>query len=461
VTRDAAHVPPAGRASYPLRPGNAVRPLVDGAPAFRRICEAIESARHCVWLTVAFIERDAALPDGRGSLFDLLDRAVERGLDVRVLLWREPRLAEIDPGSAHFGGSEDDRRWLLARGSRFQARWDRLDGGACQHQKSFLIDAGEPSEVAFVGGINIDERSMSEPGYPERSLGNVHDVYLELRGPSASDVHHNFVQRWNEASERAREDGAWPAPSETGDLEPPRFLSASAGDVPVQISRTVPAGRYSSEFPAPGHKPFPVSLGEESAFEQYVSAVAAAERTLYFENQAIASPIVVDEIERALVRGVRVVFLVPASAHPAVVAARRSSRAAAFFAKLASLGRFDHFTLATLSASRGDGRYEEVFVHAKVAIADDAWATVGSTNVTERSFRHHTELNASFWHAPTARSLRETLFENALGRSVAGLGELEAFDLYHEVCLANRDRRTLWQPLEGLAWALDPAHYGA
>ena len=33
--RDAHHVPPARRGAYPVRPGNAVCPLVDGEPAFR------------------------------------------------------------------------------------------------------------------------------------------------------------------------------------------------------------------------------------------------------------------------------------------------------------------------------------------------------------------------------------------------------------------------------------------
>lgn len=461
MSRDAAHVPFAARASYPLREGNRVRPLIDGAPAFRRICEAVESARSSVWVTVAFIERDVVLPGGRGSLFDVLDRAAARGLDVRALFWREPRLARLEPGSTHFGGDADDLDFLRRRGSSFQARWDRLDDGFCQHQKSWIVDAGEAPEIAFVGGINLTADSMSEPGYAAREAGNVHDVYLELRGPAATDVHHNFAQRWNEASERARDDGAWPPGGGTTDLEPPRFLSPAAGDVPVQISRTVAKGRYSVETPPPGHKPFPIAEGEESALEQYVSAVAAAERTLYFENQAIGSPIIVDEIERALVRGVQVVFLVPGNAHPAFVAARRSPRAAPFFDKLAALGRFQNFTLAAIAASRGEGLYDEIYVHAKVAVVDDAWATVGSTNVAERSFRRDTELNASFWHAASARSLREQLFENVLQRPVSGLEEGEAFALYRETALANRDRRTLWQPLDGLVYALDPAHYGA
>jgi hypothetical protein len=65
--------------SYPVRTGNAVRPLVDGAPAFRRIGEVIDRARHSVWLTVAFYTPDFRMPDGRGSLFDVLDRAVAPG----------------------------------------------------------------------------------------------------------------------------------------------------------------------------------------------------------------------------------------------------------------------------------------------------------------------------------------------------------------------------------------------
>jgi cardiolipin synthase A/B len=44
--------------SYPVRYGNAVRPLVDGVPAFRRIGEVVDQARHSVWLTVAYFALD-------------------------------------------------------------------------------------------------------------------------------------------------------------------------------------------------------------------------------------------------------------------------------------------------------------------------------------------------------------------------------------------------------------------
>jgi cardiolipin synthase A/B len=198
-------IPFVSSGSYPTRPGNRVRPLIDGVPAFRRIGEGIADARRSVWLTVTFFAPDFCFPDGRGTLFDVLDRAVEQGLDVRVLFWRP------NPESSRYGrtfpGSQADRDMLHARGSRFLARWDRAHAAYCQHQKTWVIDAGQPSETAFVGGINLSAENMGIPGHLDGARR--HDLYVEVAGPSATDVHHNFVQRWNEASERATEDGRW------------------------------------------------------------------------------------------------------------------------------------------------------------------------------------------------------------------------------------------------------------
>jgi phosphatidylserine/phosphatidylglycerophosphate/cardiolipin synthase-like enzyme len=51
--------------SYPMRSGNLVRPLIDGEPAFRRICQAIEVARKSVRVTVTFMWAAFEMPDGR------------------------------------------------------------------------------------------------------------------------------------------------------------------------------------------------------------------------------------------------------------------------------------------------------------------------------------------------------------------------------------------------------------
>jgi phosphatidylserine/phosphatidylglycerophosphate/cardiolipin synthase-like enzyme len=461
-------VPSAARASYPLRAGNLVRPLVDGEPAFQRIAKAVAAARTSVWVTVAFVEPDLLLPGAAGTLFDLLDRAAARGLDVRALFWREPELDRMLPGAVHFAGNEAQRAWLAVRGARFLARWDHLPR-YCHHQKSWLIDAGLAGEVAFVGGINLDHGSMVAPGHRPIADGrrcddrylNIHDLYLELRGPAATDVHHNFVQRWNEASERERDDGAWPDAGRAGTLVFPVDVTPAAGPIAVQVTRTIRAGRYRDGTPPPGGSAFPVAEGEQSVLEQYLAAIDAAERTIHFENQFIASSAVLERLEVALARGVEVVFVVPAVPMDDVRAARSDPRAAAFFAQLAALGRHPGFTLAGLAASCPDGRYEDVYVHAKAALVDDAWVTIGSTNVLTRSFHGDTELNASFWDPGTARTLRRALLLEHLGVDTDALDDRAALRLFGEVARANRDRRVHGERLQGLALALDPAAYGA
>jgi cardiolipin synthase len=461
MERDAAHVPFVESASYPLRGGNAVRPLVDGEPAFRRICEAVEQASRSVWVTVAFLERGMQMPDGRGSFFDVLDRAAARGLDVRVLFWRHVELEKFSPG-VHFSGTETERTWLRGRAGRWLARWDRAHGRYCQHQKSWLVDAGEPGETAFVGGINLNQSSVVSPGHPEiAGQGSTHDVYVELRGPSASDVHHNFVQRWNEASDREADDGLWPDAKSHSDLAFPEKPSEVAGDVPVQVQRTVRRGLYRNAAPAAGGRAFAIGDGETSIFAQYMAAIAAAERSIYIEDQAVGAPQIVDALHAALERGVAVVILVPIEPNDEMAAGRRRPENDAFFERLAALGRHDHFALVGIAANRASGDYQNVYVHAKIALVDDAWATIGSANVGNRSFFGDTGLNASFWHAPTVRALREELLREHLGRDTAGLDDRAALALYREIARANRARRNAGQPLEGLALALDPATYAS
>src|SRR5438093_162217 len=200
-------IPFVSDAPYPSRAENFVRPLIDGVAAFRRICAAIDAAQHSVFVTVAFIHQEVLMPDSRGSFFDVLDAATRRGLDVRVIFWRtEPQTAAYE--STCFVGTLAQRKMLRERGSTFGIRWAKAGEAYCHHQKSWIIDAGQPTEVAFVGGMNLNPQYVVSPGHADRPDG-AHDVYLEIAGPAATDVHHNFAQRWNEASERHCTDGVW------------------------------------------------------------------------------------------------------------------------------------------------------------------------------------------------------------------------------------------------------------
>lgn len=459
MPNSASHIPAAKNAAYPVRDGNFVRPLVDGVPAFTRICEAVEAARHSVWVTVAFLEREFRMPDGRGSVFDVLDRAAERGIDIRVIFWSEPDIAEQIADEQHFLACEEHTQFLLDRDSKIHVRWDRVPK-YCQHQKSWVIDAGRSSEVAFVGGINLDVGSVSAPGHPrDPNIAHgkaVHDLYCEIAGPAATDVVHNFVQRWNEASEREEAHGIYPDASLAHDLPFPEVSSPTAGRTRVQITRSVLPGLYRNAHPAPGGKPYDIEAGEFSIKEQYLSAIAAAKRTIYFENQLLFCPDTIAALSEALERGVQVVVLVPRVTMPEVVAAREIPRAAPLFDGLTALDQSDDFTFAGLATNREPGVYEDIYVHAKFAAIDDCWATIGSTNTMFRSFKGDTELNASFWDPEIVRALRCELLHEHFGEDTSDLDDRAAFARYREVALDNRTRRALGKPMLGQIFAMDP-----
>ncbi len=443
-----------------MRQGCDVQPLIDGVPAFRRICEAIEAANTSVWGTVAFLEHGAPMPDGRGSIFDVLGAAAARGVDVRVVFWRSTQTGSDE----HFPGDDRQQQWLADQRIEIKARWDALPE-SCVHQKSWLIDAGTDSEHAFVGGINLDHASTTSlPGHQANVAGNVHDVYLEVTGPAASDVHHNFVQRWNESSERHEHDGQWPPAAvvvaDRGDLPFPATLSPVRGDVPVQISRTVQPGRYADMTPAPDAAPYRIADGEFSIYEQYISAIDAAEHVIYIEDQVVGSPKVVGHLHRALERGVVVLLVVPGECHPGFHQARHDEASAVFMSMFDALADNDAFTLAALSRFAEGGTYDEIYVHAKVMLVDDAWATIGSTNTATQSFRLDTEMNASFWHRDTVLALRVALFAEHLGVDTSALTASDAAHVFRERSRRNAIARTSGEQLDGLAYQLDPAAYG-
>lgn len=428
----ALHIPGTTSGPYPARPGNLVRALVDGDAIARRIHEAIAEARRSVWLTVAFYSDDFRFPDG-GPLFDVLDAAVARGLDVRLLAWRPN--PETRPSQKIFGGSPAHRAFLAARRSQVRVRWDRAATVYCQHQKSWVIDAGCRTETAFVGGLNLSRTAMER-----------HDVYAEVTGPSAMDVHHNFAQRWNEASERPQPDGNW-ACDVSDELALPSVPSVARGPSIVQIQRMMDPGRYSED------------RVERSVLEQYQRAIDAARSTIYIENQAIPIPVVARHLLRALQRGVSVVLLVPPIPEHYVYEARSDPAEAAVFEGIEQLGKFDNFTLAGI-AERHQGRLRAAYVHAKLMIVDDVWTTIGSCNLHAFSLAGHTEMNASIWDAGVARGLRSTLLGQHLGIDTSSLDDRAALALFATVARSNRARMqghdANWQ---GLVFALSPGAY--
>jgi cardiolipin synthase A/B len=442
--------------SYPTRSGNAVNLLIDGEPAFRRLCEAIEAAQHSVWATVTFMWSAFRMPDHRGTALEVLDRAVRRGIDVRLIFWRpDDETASLQRNA--FWGAPEHFALLRQLQTQVGIRWDRAYPGYCQHQKTWLIDAGHDLQLAFLGGINLNPHSVVAPGH--QGEGQNHDVYIELSGPAVADVEHNFVQRWNEASERHLRDGHW-GERGTRALEFPTRLPSECGTAMVQIQRTVHVGRYRDGQAPINASPFEIAMGERTNFEQYLSAIQSARRSIYIENQCLEIPEIVAALRDALERGVEVVLVLPA-APDLVPMTDASPERRALYAARAALGGYEHFALCGIAGLGFDGCRKSVWVHSKLMLIDDQWATVGSANLHRWSMFGNSELNAAIDAPDSVRGFRIALLEEHLGWDTSSLDDVAALRLFRDVARANREKLLGgdhdWQ---GLAVALEISSYG-
>jgi cardiolipin synthase len=449
-------IPFATTGAYPTRNGNLVRAWVDGEPAFRRICGAIETAQQSVWATITFMWPSFQMPDGHGAALDVLERATRRGIDVRIIFWRPDDQTAKWRRNA-FWGSQEHFELLSERYPHVNIRWDRAHPGYCQHQKTWLIDANLATAKSFVGGINLNPHSLVAPGH--NGEGHNHDVYVELAGPAVADVHHNFVQRWNEASERASVDGQWGSGSGE-ELAFPDRMPSECGVAYVQIQRTTHPGRYSSNRPPPGGAAFDVASGEKTNLDQYCEAIRSARRTIYMENQYVEVPEIVAALNEALGRGVEVVLLLPAVpdiSSPSKVTQERRG----FLELRAHLGSYDTFSVCGIAGLGVDGRRNSVYVHSKLMLVDDEWATIGSCNLHHHSLFGNGELNAAFQEPAIVRAMRVELFQEHVGVDTSRMSDVRALRLFRHIACENRRRHEARDPnWQGLAFTLNIETYG-
>jgi len=280
---------------------------------------------------------------------------------------------------------------------------------------------------------------MVSPGH--RGEGQNHDVYLELAGPSAVDVHHNFVQRWNEASERHSAEGRWGSGSEI-DLPFPSRSPSRRGDALVQIQRTIHSGRYRDGRATPEGAPFDIEAGERSNFDQYCAAINSARRSIYIEQQHVDVPEIIDCLRQAVLRGVEVVAVVPAEG---------------VLEELAALGAFENFTLAGIAGLGNDGQRKPVWVHAKLMVVDGEWGTVGSCNLHRHSLFGNSEMNAAFWDRKTARALLSELLREHLETDISEMDDVAALRSFCAIAEDNRELFNAGDPAwQGLAFSLLP-----
>lgn len=407
----------------PPREGCELEVLIDGAEAFAATQAAILGARTSIWVAQWFLSPDFELVREADavSVGALLAQAAERGVDVRVLIWAGSPVPFFAPNRSQVKAAAAE----LSRATQIRCEMDPHEHALhCHHEKTLVIDG----EVAFVGGIdmtNLKNDRYDSADHPSRRRSGWHDVGTRLTGPVVADVAAGFAMRWHELTGESLRLG-----------EPP----ARTGEHAVQMTRTIPEGMYDA-----------LPDGDFSVLESYVRAIRGAERFIYLENQFLWAPEITDLLADKLAHpprdDFRLLILLPTKAH----AGQDDTLGQVGVLEAADVG--DRLLVTTLRSLSGE-RDDPCYVHAKVAVIDDAWLTVGSANLNAHSLMNDTEMNVVSDHAGLARDTRLRLWSEHLDLEHEQIAERDPCEVIDELW-----RPTATEQLERQAVGAPPTHH--
>jgi cardiolipin synthase len=379
-------------APMPFSGGNRIALLRGGAELFPAMCAAIAAAEHDVALATYIFNDDPAA----NCVLDALCDAARRGVALRVVVDGFGSFDMLDPLRKRLRevGCE------LAVFRPLSGWWSWVQPGQLRrlHLKLCLVDA----RIGFVGGINvIDDRFDLRHGWTEHPRL---DYAAQLEGPVLGGVGDTLHAVWT----RAAVGRDWPVE-----------LAALA-----RAARPVDQARRLIRDLRVGDKTPPAALTHAAALAPQRAAFVVRDNVRQRHGIEHAY---IEAIESAKLR----VDLVSPYFYPGR-AFRRALRDAAergVRVRLLMQGVWDYATAALAARAlyteligRGVRIYEytPAFLHAKVAVVDDEWATVGSSNIDPLSLLLNLEANVMVRDAPFAATLsREIDAAFAVAREIS------------------------------------------
>lgn len=344
-------------------PGNRITLLKNGEEFFPALIEAINMATAEIRLETYIFSNDVA----GTAIADALNRAAQRKVNVEVLI---DGVGSHRTPEAFFDAMQRagvDVVIFRPKRKLFSFKKSRLRR---VHRKIALIDG----RVGFVGGINlIGDMTESLSEFPR------YDYAVRVEGPVLADIYLEMVRLWRTVS-------WWKLGR--------RSLKVPMPDFP----RHVPAALRKEANMGDMHAFFAVrdNFRHRRDIERaYLTAIGAAQREVL-----ITSPYFLPgrHFRRMLMaatqRGVKVTLLLQ--------------------------GRADHImfqqaTRALYTQLLGAGiviyEYHRSMLHGKIAVVDDSWSTVGSSNLDPFSLFLNREANIVVIDEKFAESLRASVMD--------------------------------------------------
>ena len=367
----------------PLVVGNKVILLQDGPDTYQLMITAIRNAKDHVNLETYIIEDDEV-----GKRFaDALIEKQSQGVQVNLIY---DSVGSMITPKAFFQRLMDNGIKVLEFNPinplTAKKGWEVNQR---DHRKLLIVDG----QSAFLGGINISS-VYSGGSFSRRSLqlpeGSLpwRDTHLQVEGPVVGEFQKLFLATWEK---------------QKGEPLAPKEYFSPLRNKGKEVVRAI--GSSPDE---------PYSL----IYATLMSAIGSAETSVHLTNAYfIPDPQMLAALKDAVQRGVDVRIIVPSKTDSWLV----------FHA-----GRSYYAELLRAGVKLYERR--DALLHAKTAVIDAVWSTIGSTNLDWRSFLHNEEVNAVILGQEFGAQM-QAMFETDLASSTA-------------ITLEQWDRRSLGDRLK-------------
>jgi phospholipase D1/2 len=422
-----------GRNCWRRAPAGRVAFLIDGAAYFEALTDAVRQAQKSLYIAAWDIDsrtellRRPPVERSPARLGEFLKAAVKQapGLHVYILAWDFPMLYIREREWLPI----INLSWKAHRRLHFQLD-DQHPIGASQHQKIVVVD----DALAFCGGIDLTRNRWDTPQHrlndPRRKDSNnkpyppFHDIQMVVDGEAAASLGALFRDRWK-----------WATGKSLKPVEPPKSvwpskLKPCATNTRVGIIRTLPAFKNRREV--------------RETEKLYCDAIAAAQESIYIENQYLTSEAVGRALQKSLqqAHGPEIVLVLPRESSGWL---EQSTMDAIRAHILTQLERTDSYNRLRVLYPALAGGEEPVYVHAKTMVIDDRLVLVGSANLSNRSMGLDSECSLVMESEGGSNAVeavaefRSTLLAEHLGTSAAAVRR------------AFADAKSLIQAIESLS----------
>jgi len=346
----------------PLTLYNKVRILKNGEEKFPAVKQAIKDAEDHIHIEYYIFSND----DVGGELADLLIQKAKEGVRVRIIVdgvgslgFRRKFFKKLRSGGVEI------HEFMPVLFPSFTSKINYRN-----HRKIIVIDG----KIGFTGGINLDDRYLNNG----KHTLFWRDTHLMLEGESVKTLQFLFMLSWQFITGKELNEG-------------PNYFPTfkNKGSQPVQINASGPDWELAS------------------IMESFLLAFNAAEESIRITTPYfIPTESIMNALSTLTKSGVHVQLMIPYQSDSWIVQAASMS----YVKQLLRLGIEVYF-------------YKKGFIHAKVIIIDDNFASIGTSNMDYRSFDLNYEVNTYLYDTQLISTLHAQFEEDLLDCQKAELDE--------------------------------------